>query len=115
MAERLRGNLSPQMTKGMFAGPRGQKGNYLQGEIQQNSTAGGSISREIEFNQERMTTYGGKGDGYFWKDYPSVVGGMTNYAADATMPGSNMTVVNPDVSALAKRAGMAPDLFGISN
>lgn len=103
------------MTKGMFAGPRGQKGNYLQGEIQQNSTAGGSISREIEFNQERMTTYGGKGDGWFWKDYPSVIGGMTEYAADATMPGSNMSVVNPDVSALAKRAGMAPDSFGISN
>jgi hypothetical protein len=40
---------------------------------------------------------------------------MTNYAADATMPGSNMSVVNPEVSDLAERAGMAPDYFGISN
>jgi hypothetical protein len=103
------------MTKGMFAGPRGDKGNYLQGEIQQTSGGDGSISREIEFNQERMTTYGGSGLGYFWKDYPNVVGGMTNFADVATMPGSNMTVVNPESSALAKRAGMAPDLFGISN
>jgi hypothetical protein len=103
------------MTKGMFAGPRGDKGNYLQGEIQQTSGGDGSISREIEFNQEGMETYGGKGDGWFWKDYPSVVGGMTEYAGDATMPGSNMSVVNPDSSALAKRAGMAPDYFGISN
>lgn len=103
------------MTKGMFAGPRGDKGNYIQGEIQQNSGTGGSISRDVEFNQERMTTYGGQGLGYFWKDYPNVVGGMTQFANVATMPGSNMTVVNPDVSALAKRAGMAPDSFGISN
>jgi hypothetical protein len=103
------------MTKGMFAGPRGEKANFIQGEIEQTSGAGGSISREIEFNQESMRTYGGKGDGWFWKDYPSVIGGMTKYAADATMPGSNMSVVNPDVSALAKRAGMSPDLFGISN
>ncbi len=110
-----RSNLSPQMTKGMFAGPRGQKGNYLQGEIQQTSGGDGSISREIEFNQERMTTYGGQGLGWFWKDYPSVIGGMTNYAADATMPGSNMSAVNPDSSALAERAGMAYDGFGISN
>lgn len=99
----------------MFAGPRGDKGNYIQGEIQQNSGTGGSISRDVEFNQERMTTYGGQGLGYFWKDYPNVVGGMTQFANVATMPGSNMTVVNPDVSALAKRAGMAPDSFGISN
>lgn len=103
------------MTKGMFAGPRGNKGNYLQGEIQQTSGGDGSISREIEFNQESMTTNGGQGLGYFWKDYPNVVGGMTDFADVATMPGSNMTVVNPDSSALAKRAGMAPDLFGISN
>lgn len=103
------------MAKGMFAGPRGSKGNYLQGEIQQNSTAGGSISREIEFNQEGMTTYGGQGLGYFWKDYPSVVGGMTEFSHLATMTGSNMSAVNPDSSALAKRAGMAPDYFGISN
>jgi hypothetical protein len=115
MAERLRGNLSPQMTKGMFAGPRGDKGNYIQGELAQTSGAGGSISRANEFVQRGMTTYGGQGLGWFWKDYPSVVGGTTKYAADATMPGSNMSVVNPDVSQLAKRAGMAPDSFGISN
>lgn len=94
-----RGNLSPQMAKGMFGGPRGQKGNYLQGNLEQTSA----------------TTYGGQGLGWFWKDYPSVIGGMTNYAADATMPGSNMSVVNPDVSDLAERAGMAPDYFVISN
>ena len=87
------------MTKGMFAGPRGDKGNYIQGNLQQNSA----------------TTYGGQGLGWFWKDYPSVIGGTTRYAADATMPGSNMSVVNPDSSALAKRAGMAYDGFGISN
>lgn len=87
------------MTKGMFAGPRGDKGNYIQGNLEQNSA----------------TTYGGQGLGWFWKDYPSVIGGTTNYAADATMPGSNMSVVNPESSALAKRAGMAPDSFGISN
>ena len=110
-----RSNLSPQIAKGMFGGPRGKKGNYLQGELAQTSGTDGSISRSVEFNQERMTTYGGQGLGYFWKDYPSVVGGTTNYVADATMPGSNMSVVNPESSALAKRAGMAPDSFGISN
>ena len=110
-----RSNLSPQIAKGMFGGPRGKKGNYLQGELAQTSGTDGSISRSVEFNQERMTTYGGQGLGYFWKDYPSVIGGTTNYAADATMPGSNMSVVNPESSALAKKAGMAPDSFGISN
>lgn len=110
-----RSNLSPQMAKGMFAGPRGAKGNYLQGELAQTSGTDGSISREIEFNQEGMTTYGGQGLGYFWKDYPSVVGGMTEFSHLATMPGSNMSAVNPESSALAKRAGMAPDYFGISN
>lgn len=99
MAERLRGNLSPQMAKGMFAGPRGDKGNYIQGSLEQTSA----------------TTYGGQGLGWFWKDYPNVIGGLTRYAADATMPGSNMGVVNPEASALAKRAGMAYDGFGISN
>jgi hypothetical protein len=115
MASTSRTNLSPQMAKGMFGGPRGKKGNYLQGELAQTSGTDGSISRSVQFNQERMTTYGGKGDGWFWKDYPSVIGGMTKYADDATMPGSNMSVVNPDVSQLAKKAGMAPDYFGISN
>ena len=94
-----RSNLSPQMTKGMFAGPRGDKGNYIQGNLEQTSA----------------TTYGGQGLGWFWKDYPSVVGGMTKFADVATMPGSNMGVVNPETSALAKRAGMAPDYFGVSN
>lgn len=110
-----RSNLSPQMAKGMFGGPRGAKGNYLQGELAQTSNTDGSISRSVEFNQERMTTYGGQGLGYFWKDYPNVVGGMTEFADVATMPGSNMSVVNPESSALAKRAGMAYDGFGISN
>jgi hypothetical protein len=99
MASTSRNNLSPQIARGMFGGPRGQKGNYLEGNIDQISG----------------TTYGGQGLGWFWKDYPSVLGGMTKYAADATMPGSNMSVVNPDVSELAERSGMAPDSFGISN
>jgi hypothetical protein len=94
-----RSNLSPQMAKGMFGGPRGEKGNYLQGNLAQTSA----------------TTYGGQGLGWFWRDYPSVIGGTTNYAADATMPGSNMSVVNPEISDLAIRSGMAPDSFGISN
>lgn len=110
-----RSNLSPQMAKGMFAGPRGDKGNYIQGEIKQTSGRDGSVLRSGEISQQSMTTYGGQGLGWFWKDYPSVVGGMTEFSHLATMPGSNMSAVNPEASALAKRAGMAPDYFGISN
>ena len=94
-----RSNLSPQMAKGMFGGPRGEKGNYLQGNLAQTSA----------------TTYGGQGLGWFWRVYRCVIGGTTNYDADATLPGSNLSVVNPEISDLAIRSGMAPDSFGISN
>jgi len=78
-------------TTGMFAGPRGTVGQSLQGNAA--LTSG--------------TTYGGQGLGWFWQGYPSVIGGMTEYNAGATMPGSNLSALQLGSDVVAKDAGMA--------
>lgn len=65
------------MAEGMFGGPRGRKGNYLQGNI----------------NQVSGTTYGGQGLGMYWYNYPAYISGISDYAAPASAPGGNVEAV----------------------
>ena len=64
-------------TKGMFGGPRGEFGQYLDNGVAQISG----------------TTYGGQGLGRYWQAYPSIVGGMTEIDPEATVTGSNLSAV----------------------
>lgn len=76
-------------TKGMFAGPRGSYGQYVDGNI-------GEVSG---------TTYGGQGLGWYWEGYPSVIGGRTEYDPRALQPGSNLSAVQQSSDTLATKAG----------
>lgn len=76
-------NLSPQMAEGMFGGPRGRKGNYIQGNI--NDRSGAKVLPG--------TTYGGQGLGMFWYNYPAYIGGLTDYNPRASETGSNVEAV----------------------
>jgi hypothetical protein len=78
-------------TTGMFAGPRGSYGQYVEG----NST------------QTSGTTYGGQGLGWFWQGYPSVIGGLTEYDPRALQPGSNLSAAQMGSDTLAMEAGVA--------
>lgn len=77
-------------TTGMFAGPRGSKGQYLQGNS--GLTSG--------------TTYGGQGLGWFWQQYPGIIGGLSDYDPRFLQPGSNLSAVQQGAEKLAKDAGM---------
>ncbi len=77
-------------TTGMFAGPRGSKGQYLRGNLAETSG----------------TTYGGQGLGWFWQGYPSVIGGLTDYNPQALQPGSNLSAVQLGSELVAKDAGL---------
>ena len=78
-------------TRGMFAGPRGQVGQYVEGN-----------SSEVS-----GTTYGGQGLGWFWQGYPAVIGGLTEYDPRALQPGSNLSAAQQGVDHLAMEAGVA--------
>ena len=78
-------------TTGMFAGPRGSKGQYNRDNLA--LTSG--------------TTYGGQGLGWFWQGYPAVIGGLTEYNPQALQPGSNLSAVQQGSEQLAKEAGIA--------
>lgn len=77
-------------TKGMFAGPRGSYGQYVEGNA--GNTSG--------------TTYGGQGLGWFWEGYPSVIGGRTEYDPRALQPGSNLSAIQYNSDILAEKAGV---------
>lgn len=78
-------------TKGMFAGPRGNYGQNVEGNAA--LTSG--------------TTYGGQGLGWFWQQYPGVTGGLTEYDPRAIQPGSNLSSVQMGSDAVALEAGIA--------
>jgi hypothetical protein len=81
-----------EKTRGMFAGPRGSYGQYVDSNI-------GEVSG---------TTYGGQGLGWFWQGYPAVIGGLTEYDPRALQPGSNLSAVQQDsTDLLALKAGMS--------
>jgi hypothetical protein len=77
-------------TRGMFAGPRGSYGQYVEGNAVRTSG----------------TTYGGQGLGWFWQQYPGVTGGLTEYDPRAIQPGSNLSAAMWNSSELAVQAGM---------
>lgn len=77
-------------TTGMFAGPRGSKGQYLRDNM---SLISG-------------TTYGGQGLGWYWQGYPNVIGGLTEYNPQALQPGSNLSAVQQGASEVAFDAGL---------
>lgn len=62
-------------TKGMFAGPRMDIGQYLDQGLAQISGV----------------TYGGGGLGYYWGAYPNVTGGLTELDPKTTETGSNLS------------------------
>lgn len=78
-------------TTGMFAGPRGSYGQFLQGNA--GNTSG--------------TTYGGQGLGWFWQGYPAVIGGLTEYDPRSIQPGSNLSAAQYNAETLATQAGVA--------
>lgn len=83
-------------TRGMFAGPRGSYGQYVEGN-----------SAEVS-----GTTYGGQGLGDYWYLYPGVIGGITNIDPQTLQPGSdvnavrNLSSVQQGAKGLAKEAGL---------
>jgi hypothetical protein len=77
-------------TKGMFAGPRGNYGQTLEGRA--GDTSG--------------TTYGGQGLGKFWEEMPSVIAGRTEYDPRALQPGNNVSSVQWNSDTLALKAGI---------
>lgn len=64
-------------TTGMFGGPRGAVGQYLDSGLQDLSG----------------TTYGGQGLGLYWDGYPNIIGGKSEIDPGATQTGSNMSAV----------------------
>lgn len=86
-------------TKGMFSGPRGAVGQYLEGN-----------SLEVS-----GTTYGGQGLGDYWYLYPGVIGGTTEIDprtlqtgsdVNAVRKSSNLSSVQQGAKVLAKKAGL---------
>lgn len=92
MSQSLSRSLFDQRVKGMMGGPRTTKGSDGTGDITQNS----------------RTTYGGQGLGWFWNSYPNVIGGLTEYDPNATMPGSNIDAVQSTAVASELKVGGGP-------
>lgn len=92
MTAPLSGQFSPEKAKGMFGGPRAPKGRDGAGNL--NALSG--------------TTYGGAGLGWYWQSYPNVISGLTEYATDATMPGSNIEAVRATEVASESKVGGGP-------
>lgn len=94
MTAPLSGQFNSEASKvgGMFGGPRGSKGKYDQGNL----------------NRLSGTTYGGQGLGWFWQGYPNVIGGLTEYDPNTTMPGSNMQAVGQAEIASESKVGGGP-------
>lgn len=78
MTAPLSGQFSREEVKGMFGSPRATKGRDGTGDL---SALSG-------------TTYGGAGLGWYWRGYPNIIGGQTEYDPSVTMTGSNMDAVN---------------------
>ena len=103
-----------EQTTGMFAGPRGAIGQYINTNI--GDTSGGDgidTSGNNPKNSSRNsapnisgTTYGGTGNGWMWNGYPGVIGGITKYDPKGNQPGSNLSAVQLGSDNLAMRAGV---------
>jgi hypothetical protein len=85
-------------TKGMMGGPRTPKGNDGTGDM----TAISGATR----GQDQAT--------WMWLEYPYVTGGLTSYDPQATMTGSNLSAVDPQVSDLVRRSGVDQTPTGYS-
>jgi hypothetical protein len=104
-----------KQTTGMFAGPRGAIGQYINTNMGETSGGDGiDTSGNNPKNSSRNyaaevggTTYGGQGNGWFWDQYPGVTGGLTRYDPRALQPGSNMSAVQYGAKSVAKEAGRA--------
>ena len=83
---------------GMFGGPRGRIGQYVDEGL-------GLVSG--------ATTYGGQGLGYYWDGYPAVVSGL-DLPDGVSRTGSNTDAVNGALSAaqLAQNSGMDGTISG---
>lgn len=74
-------NLSPQLTKGIFAGPNPVFGNYL------------------------YNNYAGNLGTQAWEMMPAFIMGVTDYDPNTTKPGGNLSAVEAGANQLAKDAG----------
>jgi len=75
-------NLSPQLTKGIFAGPNPVFGNYL------------------------YNNYAGNLGTQAWEMMPAFIMGVSNYDPDTTKPGGNLAAVEQGANQLAVQAGL---------
>lgn len=92
------GQFPEQKVKGMFGGSRTPKGNDGTGDMT-------LVSGDTR-GQDQAT--------WLWKQWPYMVGGLTEYDPSVTMPGSNLNAVNPQASDLARDAGMDQSPTGYS-
>lgn len=76
--------------KGMMGGPRTSKGSDGSGDM--------SLISGTTRGQDQAT--------WMWQQYPYIIGGKTEYDPQATMPGSNLSVVDPQTSDLVRDAGV---------
>lgn len=92
------GQFEEPKVKGMFGGPRTPKGSDGLGNM-------GLVSGATR-GQDQAT--------WLWRQYPYVIGGLTSYDPQATMPGSNLSVVDPRTSDLVRDAGLDQSPTGFS-
>lgn len=92
MTAPLSGQFSSPKAKGMMGGPRATKGFDGSGDM---SVLSG-------------TTRGNLQSAWFWNQYPYVIGGLTEYDAQATMPGSNLQALGASVPASELKVGGGP-------
>ena len=75
-------NLSPQITKGIFAGPNPTFGNYL------------------------YNNYSGNLGTQAWEMMPAFIMGVSDYDPTTTQPGGNLQAVEAGANQLAQNAGL---------
>ena len=88
----LSGQFSQPKVKGMMGGARDTKGFDGSGDMT-------AISG---------TTRGNLQAAWFWNQYPYVIGGLTEYSPQATMPGSNLQALGPSVAESDLKVGGGP-------
>jgi hypothetical protein len=109
MTAPLSGQFSKPKVKGMMGGPRATKGRDGSGDL--SAVSGKPLPG---------TTRGNLSAAWFWNQYPYLIGGLTEYDPNATMPGSNLQSLGAsEVEQEAKVGGGAsqaqiPDYGGTS-
>ena len=89
-------NISPTQTKGIYSGPNPSFGNYLSGNLDQNSRVNYPGTAAVDTNGEDA-----------WMNFPARVQTQAATSNPALMqPGSNLDAVSPEVMSLTQSAGL---------